>query len=39
MPVFKSSGEITSLASADGFFEIPADVVHVAAGARLRMLF
>ena len=30
-PVFKSSGEITSLARADGFFEIPADVEHVEA--------
>ena len=38
MPVFKSSGEITSLASADGFFEIPADVVHVPAGARVHVV-
>ena len=33
VPVFKSSGEITSLARADGFFEIPADVERVEAGA------
>jgi molybdopterin molybdotransferase len=33
VPVFKSSGEITSLARADGFFEIAADVEHVDAGA------
>jgi molybdopterin molybdotransferase len=32
VPVFKTSGEITSLARADGFFEIPADVEHVDAG-------
>jgi molybdopterin molybdotransferase len=31
VPVFKSSGEITSLARADGYFEIPADVERVAA--------
>ncbi len=35
VPVFKSSGEITSLARADGFFEIPADVERVEAGARI----
>jgi molybdopterin molybdotransferase len=32
VPVFKSSGEITSLARADGFFGIPADVERVDAG-------
>jgi molybdopterin molybdotransferase len=32
VPVFKSSGEITSLARADGFFEIAADVETVPAG-------
>jgi molybdopterin molybdotransferase len=32
VPVFKSSGEITSLAHADGFFEIAAAVEHVDAG-------
>jgi molybdopterin molybdotransferase len=32
VPVFKSSGEITSLARADGFFEIRADVERVEAG-------
>ncbi len=29
IPVFKGSGEITSLAHADGYFEIPADVESV----------
>jgi molybdopterin molybdotransferase len=32
VPVFKGSGEITSLAHADGYFEIPADVESVNAG-------
>lgn len=32
IPVFKGSGEITSLAHADGYFEIPADVESVDAG-------
>jgi molybdopterin molybdotransferase len=32
VPVFKGSGEITSLAHADGYFEIPADVESVEAG-------
>ena len=32
VPVFKGSGEITSLARADGYFEIPADVESVDAG-------
>ena len=36
MPVFKTSGEITSLARADGFFEIPADVERVEAGTIVR---
>ncbi len=31
-PAFKSSGDITSLARADGFFEIPAGVAELAAG-------
>ena len=31
-PVFKSSGDITSLAAADGFIEIAADVPSVDAG-------
>jgi hypothetical protein len=31
VPVFKTSGEITSLARADGFFEIPADLERVEA--------
>jgi molybdenum cofactor synthesis domain-containing protein len=38
VPVFKSSGEITSLARADGFFEIPADVERVEAGARIEVV-
>jgi molybdenum cofactor synthesis domain-containing protein len=38
VPVFKSSGEITSLARADGFFEIPADVERVDAGARIDVI-
>lgn len=38
VPVFKSSGEITSLASADGFFQIPADVEHVDAGTRVHVV-
>ena len=32
VPVFKGSGEITSLARADGYFEIPADVESVDVG-------
>ena len=32
VPVFKGSGDITSLAHADGYFEIPADVTAVDAG-------
>ena len=32
VPVFKGSGEITSLAHADGYFEIPPDVESVEAG-------
>lgn len=32
VPVFKGSGEITSLAHSDGYFEIPAQVESVAAG-------
>lgn len=32
-PAFKSSSDITSLAHADGFIEIPADVTDVAAGS------
>ena len=31
IPVFKGSGEITSLAHADGYFEIPAEVERVGA--------
>jgi molybdenum cofactor synthesis domain-containing protein len=32
VPAFKGSGDITSLAGADGYFEIPADVDRVEAG-------
>ncbi len=32
IPVFKGSGEVTSLAHADGYFEIPAEVESVTAG-------
>jgi molybdenum cofactor synthesis domain-containing protein len=35
VPVFKGSGEITSLARADGFFEIASDVERVDAGTRI----
>jgi molybdopterin molybdotransferase len=38
VPVFKSSGEITSLARADGFFEIPAEVERVEAGTRVDVI-
>jgi molybdopterin biosynthesis enzyme len=38
VPVFKSSGEITSLARADGFFEIPAVVERVEAGTRVDVI-
>ena len=38
VPVFKTSGEITSLARADGFFEIPADVERVEAGTRIEVV-
>lgn len=35
VPAFKGSGEITSLAHADGYIEIPPDVVRVAAGSEV----
>ena len=38
VPVFKSSGEITSLAQADGFFEIPADIERVEAGRQIAVI-
>ncbi len=37
VPVFKSSGEITSLARADGFIEIAADVERIEAGTMVRV--
>lgn len=33
VPAFKASGDITSMSQADGYFEIPADVESVEAGA------
>ena len=38
VPVFKTSGEITSLARADGFFEIPSDVERVEAGSIVQVV-
>jgi molybdenum cofactor synthesis domain-containing protein len=38
VPVFKTSGEITSLAYADGFFEIPADMEHVDAATIVNVI-
>jgi len=38
VPVFKTSGEITSLARADGFCEIPADVERVEPGTRIEVV-
>jgi molybdopterin biosynthesis enzyme len=32
VPAFKGSGDITSMAGADGYFEIPEDVERVDAG-------
>jgi molybdopterin molybdotransferase len=37
IPVFKTSGEITSLARADGFFEIPVDVESVEASTLIEV--
>ena len=34
-PAFKASGDITSMAHADGYIEIPADVAAVEAGTRV----
>ena len=38
-PVFKSSGDITSLARADGFIQIPASAEAVDAGTLVRVTF
>lgn len=38
VPVFKTSGEITSLARADGFFEIAADIEQVKAGTIVQVV-
>jgi molybdenum cofactor synthesis domain-containing protein len=37
IPVFKGSGDITSLADADGYIDIPADVAVLEAGANVRV--
>jgi len=37
-PAFKASGDITSLADADGYFEIPADVDAVAEGTVVKVI-
>ncbi len=38
VPVFKTSGEITSLARADGFFEIRAEIEQVTAGSIVQVV-
>lgn len=38
-PAFKASGDITSMANADGFIEIPSDVEVVEAGALVRVKY
>jgi molybdenum cofactor synthesis domain-containing protein len=35
VPVFKGSGDVTSLSDADGYIEVPVGVSHVAAGSRV----
>jgi molybdopterin molybdotransferase len=37
VPAFKGSGEITSLAEADGYFEIPEEIDRVEAGTEVRV--
>jgi molybdopterin biosynthesis enzyme len=37
VPVFKGSGDITSLAHADGYLEMPADLTYLDAGAVVRV--
>jgi molybdopterin biosynthesis enzyme len=37
VPAFKASGDITSMSQADGYFEIPADVESVEAGALIQV--
>jgi molybdopterin biosynthesis enzyme len=39
MPAFKGSGDITSLAEADGYLEIPADTDTVEAGTEVEVCF
>ena len=36
-PAFKASGDITSMANADGYFEIPADTESIDAGTRVKV--
>jgi len=36
-PAFKASGDITSMANADGYFEIAADADAVEAGTTVRI--
>jgi molybdopterin molybdotransferase len=36
-PAFKGSGDITSMARADGYFEISADVQRVEAGEEIEI--
>ena len=36
-PAFKSSGDITSLANADGYIEIPADIERIEAGTMVEV--
>jgi molybdopterin biosynthesis enzyme len=35
LPVFKGSGDITSLSDADGYLEIPVGVAHLDEGAEV----
>jgi molybdopterin biosynthesis enzyme len=37
VPAFKSSGDITSMANADGYIEIPAEVDAVEAGTMVHV--
>ena len=39
IPVFKSSGDITSMSLADGFIEIPANVDLLERGETVRVTF
>jgi molybdenum cofactor synthesis domain-containing protein len=37
VPAFKSSGDITSMSRADGYIEVPADIVAIEAGATVQV--